>query len=346
MTSPLRIGVLGCADIARRRMLPAMAASADAEVVAVASRDPDKASAIARQFGCRAVHGYDRLLSGQDVDAVYIPLPAALHAEWVKRALIAGKHVLAEKPLSTGLATTRRLVSLARRHGLVLMENVMFVHHSQHAAVRRLLAEGRIGALRSFHAAFTIPQLPDGDIRFQPELGGGALWDLGVYPVRAALHFLGTDLRVVGAILTVGDGQRVDTSGAALLRAAGGVSAHLSFGLEHAYVSAYTLHGSEGRISVDRAFTPPADHTPVVRIDSGQHTQLERLEPDDQVANIVAAFTAAVRAGQAPPDDCVRQAELLDDVRNLAYRGPRARGDTPGQNSSDQRWSTHAFPAR
>jgi dTDP-3,4-didehydro-2,6-dideoxy-alpha-D-glucose 3-reductase len=340
MTGPLRIGVLGCADIARRRMLPAMVASPDLELVAVASRHPDKARVTARQFGCRATHGYDRLLSSEDIDAVYIPLPAALHAAWVRRALAEGKHVLAEKPLTTELLTTCQLLYQARRDGLVLMENVMFVQHSQHAAVRELVADGRIGSPRSFHAVFTTPRLSRDNIRLRPELGGGALWDLGLYPLRAAMHFLGADLTVVGAILAVGEGQRVDTSGAALLRAAGGVAAHLSFGLDHDYVSAYTLHGSEGRISVDRAFTPPADHVPVVRVDNGSHTELMRLEPDDQVANTLAAFVAAVHAGAGPSSDCLRQAELLDDVRNLACQVPRDR------NSFDQRWSTHAFPAR
>ncbi|MFA3879436.1 Gfo/Idh/MocA family protein [Streptomyces sp. MMCC 100] len=314
MSAPVRIGVLGCADIAVRRMLPAFTASPDLEVAAVASRDRARVEEVAGRFGCRPVQGYAELLDRDDVQAVYVPLPAALHAAWVEAALHAGKHVLAEKPLTTEPESTERLLDLAAKQGVALMENVMFVHHPRHEVVRRLLGEGRIGELRAFHAAFTVPPLPDGDIRYDPELGGGALADVGLYPLRAALHFLGPALDVVGARLTRGAGRLVETSGAALLATPGGVAAHLTFGMEHAYVSRYELWGSEGRITVERAFTPPADLVPVIGL-HGRTTEEIRLDPADQVAATVTAFVAAVRAGSAPRADVLRQSILLDDVR-------------------------------
>ncbi|WP_433259964.1 Gfo/Idh/MocA family protein [Actinosynnema sp. CS-041913] len=309
----IRIGVLGCAAIARRRMLPAMVASPDVEVVAVASRDADKAKAVAREFECLPVLGYAGLVEREDIDAVYAPVPAALHGEWVEAALRAGKHVLAEKPLTTDLGHTRALVELARRSGLALVENVMFVHHGQQRAVRRLLAEGRIGELRSIHATYTIPRLPEDDIRYNPRLGGGALWDIALYPVRTAQYFLAGKLTVCGAVLS---GTPVDTLGAALLRTQSGVVAQLTFGLDHAYESSYELRGTEGSITVDRAYSPPADLVPIV------HCGGERipLPPDDQVANSVAAFVAAVRNGTAFDDESLRQAELLDEIGSLARR--------------------------
>jgi NDP-hexose-3-ketoreductase len=319
---PVRIGVLGCADIARRRVLPAMATVPGAEVAAVASRDPQKAAELAARFGCRPVSGYAALIELAELDAVYIPLPAAMHADWAEAALRAGKHVLAEKPVTTDPRRTRTLLRLARAHGLALMENVMFVHHRQHAAVRGLVADGAIGELRSFHAAFAVPERPARDIRYARALGGGALWDAGVYPVRAALHFLGSSLSAVGAVLTEGSGREVATSGSALLRAASGVSAQLTFGLEHAYLSCYTLWGSGGRVTVNHAFTPPAGHVPVLRLERGTAVEEIRLEPDDQVANTVSAFVAAVRAGASPDrQTTIRQAELLDQIARLAAAG-------------------------
>lgn len=319
--TPLRVGVMGCAEIARRRVLPAMAADDAVELVAVASRDGGTAAETARPYGCRPVTGYAELLSLAEVEAVYIPLPAALHAEWVAAALRAGKHVLAEKPLTTDAGRTRELVESAERRGLVLMENVMFVHHPQHEAVRRLTADGAIGELRSLHAVFTIPALPASDIRHRPELGGGALWDVGVYPLRAALHFLGDRLRVVGATLETVAGRQVDTGGAVLLRTPEGVTAQLEFGMEHAYRSSYELVGSTGRISVERAFTPPADHRPVLRRSGSSGTEDIELEAADQVALTLAAFTAAVRTGTDPAvADCLAQADLLDEVRRAVGR--------------------------
>jgi predicted dehydrogenase len=317
-TAPVRLGVLGCAGIALRRILPAVAARPGVELTAIASRDPARAAEQARRHGCRAVPGYAGLLEADDVDAVYVPLPAALHGAWVQAALRAGKHVLAEKPLTTDAAQTERLLHEAAARGLVLMENVMFVHHAQHAEVRRLLAAGAIGEPRSLHAAFAVPALPADDIRYRPELGGGALWDVGVYPVRAALHLLGPGLRVAGAVLTAGPGRQVDTSGSALLVTPSGVTAHLTFGLEHAYTSAYQVRGSEGHLGVERAFTPPADHAPVLRVTRGGAVQELRLAPDDQVGNTLDAFADAVRAGTHHDPDCLRQARLLAGIRAAA----------------------------
>lgn len=316
---PLRFGTLGCAAFARRRMLPAMAAGPDTEVAAVASRDAAKAAETAARFGGTAVHGYAELLERDDVDAVYVPLPPALHAEWTEKALLAGKHVLAEKPLTTDAVRTGELFDLARDRGLVLMENVMFVHHSQHTVVARLVRDGAIGELRALHATFTVPRLPEDDIRYRRDLGGGALWDIGIYPVRAALHLLGDGLELIGAQLTTGAGREVDTAGAALLATPEGVAAQLTFGMDHSYRNTYELAGSEGRITVDRAFTPPADHRPVLRVERAAGTEELRLEPDDQVAGTLAAFVSAVRTGSLGPDrECRAQAALLGAIRASA----------------------------
>ncbi|WP_307782798.1 MULTISPECIES: Gfo/Idh/MocA family oxidoreductase [unclassified Streptomyces] len=324
--NPLRIGVLGCAGIARRRMLPAMAAVPEVlTVTAVAGRDPQRTARTAGEFGCAPVHGYAALLERDDVDAVYVPLPLALHDEWTRAALLAGKHVLAEKPLTGDPERTRSLLQLAAERGLVLRENVMFVHHGQHTEVRKLVAEGAIGQLRSLYAVFTVPAPPDGDIRYRPELGGGALWDIGLYPVRAALHFLGPELSVVGAVLERSRGRSVDTAGAALLRTPEGALAQLEFGMDHGYRSGYELCGSEGRITVDRAFTPPAGHRPVLRVVRGVGPEARELDAEDQVARTVVAFAQAVRAGALTPldDIAVRQAELLAEIRRAAWPADR-----------------------
>ncbi len=317
-TDPVRIGVMGCASIARRRILPAIDELPGIEVVAISSRDMEKARRFTETFGGRPVHGYAELLDIDEIEAVYIPLPAAMHASWVEAALMSGRHVLAEKPLTTNAPRTRRLMGLARRLGLVLRENVMFVHHQQHDVVRRLVREGAIGAVRTLRATFTVPELPAGDIRYQPDMGGGALLDIGVYPVRTAVHFLGSELSVAEAVLTSSARHPVETGGTVRLLGPDGVEAELTFGLEHTYRSTYELVGSEGRISVDRAFTPPADHVPVLRLERGGGTEEIRLPCDDQVANALASFAAAVRTGSVPDEDSLRQALLLDAIRGQA----------------------------
>ncbi|MFB6889251.1 Gfo/Idh/MocA family protein [Kitasatospora sp. NPDC056327] len=318
MSDHVRIGVLGCSAFAVRRMLPAFAAGPGLEVVAIASRSPERAEPVARRFGGDPVQGYAALLERDDVDAVYVPLPAALHAEWVEAALDAGKHVLAEKPLSADAAQTGRLLALARQRGLALVENVLFVHHPQHEAVRRLVTDGAIGELRSLSAEFGIPAPTDTDIRHRAELGGGSLADVGIYPLRSALHFLGPGIEVVGARLVRGRGREVETSGAVLLTSPEGVVAQLTFGMDHGYLSRYELWGSEGRITVDRAYTPPADFPPAVVLHRDGGREDIRLEPFDQVAAAVAGFVAAVRTGTVGHEATLRQAELLDDIRRRA----------------------------
>ncbi|WP_449203939.1 Gfo/Idh/MocA family protein [Streptomyces sp. HJ7] len=297
-----------------------MAREPGVELVAVASRDTGRAARTAAEYGCRPVHGYAELLDLPEVDAVYVPLPTALHAPWTRRALGAGKHLLSEKPLATNAAEARELLAAARGAGRVLMENVMFVHHRQHAVVQKLVADGAIGMLQSFTATFTVPRRPADDIRYRADLGGGALLDMGIYPVRAAQLLVGSRLSVAGAVLHRDGSGEVDVAGAALLYATpAGVTVQLDFGMDHAYRSAYELCGSEGRVRVDRAFTPAAEEHPLLQVVRAGGPGGVTLEPHDQVAATVSSFVCACR-GEVGTDGraCLHQAALLDEIRRVA----------------------------
>jgi NDP-hexose-3-ketoreductase len=323
--TPLRIGVLGCAGIAYRRMLPAMAALPEVTVVAIASRTPAKAQAFTDVFGGEPVTGYGALLDRPDIEAVYIPLPAMLHTEWVERALLAGKHVLSEKPLAPSAKEAAGLVALAASRDLALVESFMFLRHPQHAKVAELIADGAIGTLRSLSAEFAFPAKAADDIRYRADVGGGALTDIGVYPVRTAMLYLGADLRVTGSVLHRDAGRGVDLGGAALLARPDGVSAHLTFGMEHSYRSRYALWGSSGRISVHWAYTPPPAHSPVIRIERQDHLTELTVPATDQFRAVVEAFAARVRDGVGSGlegEPVVAQARLVDQVREQAIGNP------------------------
>lgn len=329
MSGALRIGVLGCGDIVRRHALAAMGRVPEVEVVALASRDPEKAKSLAGRFGGTAVAGYTELLDRPDVDAVYVAVPTGLHHHWAGKALAAGKHVLCEKALAANSSEVADLVGKARERGLWLDENFTFPHHAQHAVVRDMIASGRIGAVRVFHAFYGIPPRPPGDVRNRADLGGGALLDVGCYVLRAARWFLGSELDVAGAVLRTDQELGIDVGGGALLRSAEGVTAELTFSFETSYRSGYTIWGDRGRLTVERAFiTPPALRT-VLRVDRQDHAEEILLPADDQFANSVRAFARAVTGG----DDFHRQgrgllgqAELLDRIRDLAETRPEARG--------------------
>lgn len=320
-TTRLRMGVVGCADIAWRRTLPAMTSHPAIDVTMIASRSMRRASEFTDKFGGRPVQGYEHLADSDDVDAVYIPLPLQLHAEWIERCLANGKHVLVEKPMTHSYAETVRLTDLAKARGLVLMENYMFLHHSQHSEVRKLIADGVIGELRGFSSAFTIPPKPEGDIRYQRSVGGGAFLDFGGYPVRAALHFLSDDLDVVGAVFRRDADLDVVTSGQILLCTRQGVGAQLTFGMEHSYRNTYSLSGSLGRMTLDRVFTPPDTHRPYLRLEWQDRREELTLAADHQFANVVDSFVTATEKGdleRPDRDGSLRQAALIERIQEAA----------------------------
>ncbi|HEU5108301.1 MAG TPA: Gfo/Idh/MocA family oxidoreductase [Micromonosporaceae bacterium] len=318
----LRIGVLGCADIAWRRSLPAMVVNPSVRPVAVASRDAGRAARFARRFGCAGLVGYDALLDRDDVDAVYLPLPPGLHAAWADRALGAGKHVLVEKPLAVSHPEAEALLAAARERRLVLLENVAFLHHGQHSVVRDLVRGGEVGTVRAMSSAFGFPPRPAPDIRYRRDLGGGALLDVGIYPLRAALFFLGPELEVVGSVLRMDRELGVDVSGAALLSTPDGVTAEVSFGFENSYRCEYEIWGSAGRVQVRRAFTTPPGFPPVVTVER-QDARARRLPipPEDQFSNVFTNFARVVRSGAGLDGEhagALRQAALLDVIRDRA----------------------------
>ncbi|EGX60539.1 oxidoreductase domain-containing protein [Streptomyces zinciresistens K42] len=317
------MGVIGTANIAIRRIMPVLAAHDQVDLVAVASRDEARAAEVGAAFGCEGIGGaggYEALLEREDLDAVYIPLPPGMHHEWAMRALRSGKHVLVEKPMSDAYGKTLELLTLASRLGLVVAENFMFLHHSQHAAVRAML-DASVGGLRQFSGTFAVPPLAPDSFRYRPELGGGALLDVGVYPLRAAQLHLTGELEVLGAFLRVDEATGVDVAGSVLLCDERGVTAQLDFGFEHAYRSMYALWGDRGRVSVRRAFTPPEQLRPVVRIEQQDMVTERALPQDDQVFNAMDAFVRASLGEARPAGErtaTLRQALLVDRVREVA----------------------------
>jgi len=335
---PVRFGVLGCSATAGRRTLPVVCRLTGVRVAAIASRSRARAERFATEFDSLGVSP-DELLDRPDVDAIYLSVPIEERVEWAERALRAGKHLLCEKPMTAVAADTRRLVELAAAQGLVLRENTAFVHHPQHAEVAALVAGGRIGPVRAFHAEFRAsPPPPPPDERYDPDVGDGALLEMGVYPLRAAQLLLGPGVAVASATLSDGDsdgdvagvGDRPGTAsgGQVMLVARGGTLAHLEFGFAPAPHARYSLWGATARLSVERAFTSPPSWRPRVRIDGPGSTELLDFEPADQCALALTEFVSAVRGEDPPPHApdpvavLVETAELLDAVREHVAQVP------------------------
>jgi D-xylose 1-dehydrogenase (NADP+, D-xylono-1,5-lactone-forming) len=288
----VRWGVLGCADIAIRRLIPAMHATPASAVVAIASRDHERAKAAARELDIpRAYASYADLLVDEGVDAVYIPLPNTLHAEWTVRTAEAGKHVLCEKPMATTVAECEQMVAACRRAGVRFMEAFMYRFHPQHARVRALIGAGAVGEPRLVRSSFCVRmQRPPEDIRFSPDLGGGALFDVGVYAIDAVRWLVGSDPLSVSGEIVVGR-HGVDLSAAASLSFPNDILASVTCSFVANGGGSYEVVGSEGKITVPYAFALPPNTQPKVIWPGGE----EEFPRDiNQYALMLEAFSRAI----------------------------------------------------
>jgi predicted dehydrogenase len=317
----IRIGVLGCANIAVRSILPALHAHPAFALTGVASRSLDKAAPLAARYGCAAL-GYDALADHPEVDAVYIPLPTGLHAEWVTRCLSAGKHVLCEKSLGCSLREVEDMVALAQARQLLLMENFQFRFHSQHAEVRALLNSGLLGEVRCFRSAFGFPPFSDGlaNIRYHRALGGGALLDAGAYTLKATTFMLGGGFRVKAATLRTGADCDVDLGGAIYLENSAGLVSETAFGFDNYYQCGYEIWGSKGKLTAKRAFTAPPGFSPALLVETAAGAAVRALPPDNHFANMLTAFAETIRSGTygAEHAENLQQARLVQEARDRA----------------------------
>ncbi len=321
--APLRLGVLGCADVAWRAMLPALEGIDAWKLAAVGSRSEEKAARFAKRFGCEGVAGYDAVVARDDIDALYIPLPTGLHEEWVGKALATGKHLLVEKSLAMSHASAKPMVDAARKAERVLLENFLFPLHAQHAWVREQLEKDAIGRLHLFRATFGFPPRPENDIRYQPELGGGALLDAGAYVVKAAELFLGHEVEPVSATLVYDKALGVDIHGHASLANPLGQCAQVSFGFDYFYQCRYELLGSKGKLSVERAFTPPPGFRSTACLEVQDHCHHFTLPADNHYAKMWRFFAERIRGPEDREPDyeaLLRQAKRLETLRGMSPR--------------------------
>ena len=222
----LRWGILSTADIARKKVIPGIQKAERCEVVAIASRDAANARSVADELGIATAHGsYEALLADDGVDAVYIPLPNHLHAEWTIAAARAGKHVLCEKPLAMTAADAARMVDACEEAGVRLMEAFMYRVHPSWVAVREIVASGRIGRLSSVQSWFSYYNDDPTNIRNQLDAGGGALFDIGCYTVNLSRMLFGSEPVAVHASMTRDPATGVDTTASAILEFVEGVAA-------------------------------------------------------------------------------------------------------------------------
>jgi predicted dehydrogenase len=319
----LRWGILSTADIARTKVIPGLLKAGRCEVVAIASRDAAQARIVADELGIPTAHGsYEALLADPGVDAVYIPLPNHLHAEWTIAAARAGKHVMCEKPLALTAADAERMVEVCAAEGVRLMEAFMYRLHPSWVAVREIVASGRIGRLRAIQSWFSYYNDDPANIRNNLEAGGGALFDIGCYSVNLSRMLFEGEPVGVRASITRDPGSGVDILTSAILEFEDGVA---SFTCSTRLETDQRVHvyGSEGRISIGIPFNIPPDRPTQVFVTAGGDppvapaTETLTFETADPYTVEAERFAAAILDDQptpTPPGDAVANLRVIERI--------------------------------
>jgi xylose dehydrogenase (NAD/NADP) len=315
MRTPVRWGILGTAGI-NEAMAPAITQSPFATLAAIASRTQEKAEAGALAFGAeRAITGYASLLADPAIEAVYIPLPNALHAEWTLKALAAGKHVLCEKPLAVTEQDARSMIAAASDNGVMLAEAFMYAHHPRYSSVREIIANGEIGDIRVIITSFSFNASDELDHSgFQGMPGSGAIYDVGCYAVHSARLLLQCEPIAVTARGTISELHGVvDLTTSALVEFD---SASLLFhvGMAGADTDTIEIIGSTGRIVIPHAFIC-GENDGDFFVTRDDETRLVVTARHNHYVDQVNAFSQAVRSGKwsaFPTEDAVSGARVLE----------------------------------
>jgi predicted dehydrogenase len=322
-------GILSTANIAIKRVIPAILAGQRGTIAAIASRDLDRAAGIAARFGIPRSYGtYQALLENPEIEAIYNPLPNHLHVEWTVKALEAGKHVLCEKPIALDAAEARQIVAARDRSGKCVIEAFMVRFHPQWHRVRALVREGRIGSVRALQSAFTFPMYDPANVRNRADFGGGSLYDVGCYPIVTARYVYGAEPDRAIALVDRDPQLGVDRVTSGLVAFPGGQLLFTS-ALQLALYQRVVILGTKGRIEIPVPFTPPKEHPCRIIIDSGDSLDgssaiVEEFAPIDQYqaqCDLAAAAFRGDATQEFPIEDAIANMRVIDALYRSAASG-------------------------
>ena len=318
MPRKYRIGILGCASIAERYLIPNIIKSPKYVIEGVASRSSKKANDFAQKFNTSPFYSYEKLLESK-VDAVYIPLPNSLHYKWVKKALESKKHVLVEKSMGCDLKEVRELNKIAEDKGLALVENFQFRFHPQLESIKKILKEGALGKIRSVESKFGFPPLDENNIRYKKELGGGALLDAGAYPIKLAQVLFGNEISLRAVISYNDKKNNVDLYGSGMLKpASSDISFYFSFGFDNCYQNSLEIWGSKARMRTSRIFTAPPGFSPSIEIFNSEEEKEIKLKSANHFALMLDYFAETIESESQKKVEYIsniNQSRLIEDFR-------------------------------
>lgn len=326
----LKFGILSTAKIAREHLVPAIQQADGACLEAIASRNAGRARKLAEQVGAPQSFGsYEDMLASPDIDAVYIPLPTSQHVEWAHKAITAGKHVLVEKPLALKASEISKLIRARDKAGVMVSEAFMVTYHPQWLKVRELLKKGAIGTLRRIDSSFSYFNVDAGNMRNQPELGGGALPDIGVYPTVCARFATGMEPTHAMASVDFDPVFKTDRYASVQLEF-DGVDMGFYVSTQMANRQTMVFHGDKGFIELSAPFNSNLYEGDEVRLHNARHneTRIFRFTGVNQYRFEVEAFCRAVSGKRQPLftlEESVMNQKVIDAIYKSGKSGRRVK---------------------
>lgn len=341
----IKIGVICPSEIAYRRFMPALSKNGDTEYVGIAVNSIEErygqhlpspeerehmlnieiehAENFRKAYGGKIFHSYKEIVTSDEIDAIYIPLPPSLHYKWAKAALESGKHVLVEKPSTISFKDTKNMIRLAEQKDLALHENYMFMYHSQLETINEIISSGEIGEVRLYQIRFGFPKRSENDFRYVKALGGGALIDAGGYTIKYAVKLLGHNIHVRYAQMNYIDGFEVDMYGSAAFSNDRGDVVQVAYGMDNNYKCELEVWGSKGTLTTGRVLTAPAGFEPSIIIRKGNECEERLLPSDDTFKKSIERFIAGIQNVDTRKQNYLeieKQAKLIDEFRDKAGR--------------------------
>jgi len=314
----LRWGVMSTAQIGINTVIPALRGCSNAEVVAIASRELGKARAAANKLRIARGYGsYEELLADPEIEAIYNPLPNHLHVPWSIRALEAGKHVLCEKPIAMNAGEATNLLEAARRYpALKVMEAFMYRFHPQWTTIAGLVGRGGIGKIKTVHSIFTYHNVNSDDVRNIAEMGGGGMLDIGCYCISASRLLFGAEPRRVFGIVEFDPKFRTDRMASGILDFGEG-TATFTCGTQLAPDQHLDVFGNEGRVEIEKPFTPSSSRPPRLRLQRDGERQDLKTVKRNQYTVMAERFSQAALDGTPAPtplEDALANMRVIDAV--------------------------------
>ncbi len=323
MIKKLKIGVIGCSQIAENSVIPAIKKSEFSELQHIGSRSNQKGEKFAKKFYCKNFGDYNDVLDDEETDLVYISLPVSLHEKWAIKAMKSGKHVLCEKSSTISFESAKKMIKNAKENNVRLMEGLMFKFHPSHSKIIELVNNKKIGKAFSFYGRYGFPPISKKNIRYNKKLGGGILNDAACYPISASRLIFQNDPKSVYCSFNMEPKTMIDEQVSLNLEYENNQSAQIVCGYNLLYQNFYSIWGEKGSIKLERAYNIPPKMKPVLTLETNKGGNKQKLQSANHFVLMIDKFCNQINKNEKRINfekDLIIQAKILEAARISAKK--------------------------